>query len=322
MVDEYTASFADADTMEAFYEKVAHMNVVCAWTHSDTRGSPDPSSNFKAAHWKYTECRAALTQAAKLISAEDAGRRVLNFRNPAPDHRLGATNTLLHAYQLILPGETAPAHRHTAHALRVILDAKDIYSVVEGEKTLMETGDVVLTPGGMWHSHEHNGDEVACWIDGLDMPLVMALQLQTWEPHPDRYEKVEKVAIQSPFRFAANDIAKRLDGANEDPDGYYGKRVRLEADTMPTLGVYVMRLDGGTTTRPYRTNANVSFCVMGGSGTSIIGDEKIDWRHGDIFVAPTWNRIEHRPAEDSQILSMTDEPLLRFAKYYRFEEAD
>ena len=28
------------------------------------------------------------------------------------------------AYQMILPGEKAPSHRHTAHALRVIIDAK------------------------------------------------------------------------------------------------------------------------------------------------------------------------------------------------------
>jgi gentisate 1,2-dioxygenase len=148
---------------------------------------------------------------------------------------------------------------------------------------------------------------------------VAALNLQTWEPHPDRYEKVEKVAITSPFRFAAADIARRLDGAEADPEGYHGRRVRLEADSMPTLGIHVMRLQGGTTTRPYRTNANVSFAVMAGSGSSTIGEEEIHWRHGDIFVAPTWNRIEHRPDEDTQFFSMTDEPLLRFAKYYRFE---
>ncbi len=321
-MNEYEAAFAGIETMEAFYRKVAHMNVVCAWTHGDTRGAVEPASPFKVAHWRYAECRAALNAAAKLISAEEAGRRVLNFRNPIAENRLGATRTLLHAYQLVLPGERAPAHRHTAHALRVILDAKDMYSVVEGEKTLMETGDVVLTPGGMWHSHEHNGDQVACWIDGLDVPLVMALQLQTWEPHPEGYEKVDKVAIQSPFRFPAAAIAQRLDRARADPQGHYGPRVRLETDSMPTLGVHVMRLEGGTGTRPYRTNANVSFVVMEGSGTSLIGTEQIDWRHGDIFVAPTWNWIEHRAEADSVLFSMTDEPLLRFAKYYRFEAGE
>jgi hypothetical protein len=38
--------------------------------------------------------------------------------------------------------------RHTAHALRVIIDAHGAYSIVDGVATPMETGDVLLTPGG------------------------------------------------------------------------------------------------------------------------------------------------------------------------------
>jgi gentisate 1,2-dioxygenase len=49
------------------------------------------------------------------------------------------TRTLVAAYQMILPGEKAPSHRHTAHALRVIIDAHGAYSTVDGEKTPMET---------------------------------------------------------------------------------------------------------------------------------------------------------------------------------------
>lgn len=319
---DFEEAFAGIETMDEFYERVAHMNVVCGWAQTGTRGVTEPTSEFGASHWRYAECRAALAAAAKLISAEDAGRRILNFRNPVPDHRLGATHTTLHAYQLVMPGETAPCHRHTAHALRVILDSKKMYSVVEGEKTLMETGDVVLTPGGCWHSHAHDGDEPAYWIDGLDVPLVNALKLQTWEPHPDRYEKVKRVVETSPFRFSGADIQRRLDGAEDDEQGYFGRRVRLETDSMPTLGVYVMRLEGGRTTRRYRTNANVSFAVMGGRGTSIIGEDEINWEHGDIFVAPNWRWIEHRPADDTQLFSMTDAPLLEFARYLRFEGAE
>ena len=69
------------------------------------------------------------------MATEQAGRRILNFRNPTPGNTLGAARTLLHAYQLVLPGETAPSHRHTAHALRVILDGRRMYSVVNGEKS-------------------------------------------------------------------------------------------------------------------------------------------------------------------------------------------
>jgi gentisate 1,2-dioxygenase len=53
----------------------------------------------------------------------------------------------------------------------VIIEARGAYSTVDGEKTPMETGDVVLTPGWCWHEHGHDGDEPAYWFDGLDVPL-------------------------------------------------------------------------------------------------------------------------------------------------------
>lgn len=319
--DALLSRFAAAKSLEELAVAIEPLNVVTGWGRRGHPGSVEPSSPYKTWHWRYKECRAALEAASRMISAEDAGRRILNFRNPIPENKLGAARTLLHAYQLVLPGETAPAHRHTAHALRVILDGKDMYSIVDGEKTPMETGDVVLTPGGCWHSHEHNGSEPACWIDGLDVPLVNALQVQTWEPHPDRYEKVERVVQESPFRFSATSIERRLDAAKPDPEGHYGTRVQLEAPSMPTLGIYVQRLESGQATRRYRTNANVSFASMEGRGTSIIDGAEIHWEHGDIFVVPSWRWIEHRPETDAVLFSMTDEPLMRFAKYYRFESA-
>ena len=317
--NQLLSRFAQATSLDELGRAIEPLNVVTGWGRSGHPGAPEPVSPYKTWHWRYKECRAALEAASKLISAEDAGRRILNFRNPIADNRLGAARTLLHAYQLVLPGEKAPAHRHTAHALRVILDGRKMYSVVNGEKTLMETGDVVLTPGGMWHSHEHNGDETACWIDGLDVPLVNALQVQTWEPHPDRYEKVERVVEDSPMRFSAASIRRRLDAAAADPDGYFGRRIQLEAPTMPTLGITIQRLEGGRATRRYRTNANVSFASMEGRGASIIDGTEIHWEHGDIFIVPSWRWIEHRPETDAQLFSMSDEPLMRWAKYYRFE---
>lgn len=319
MVRDYASHFGRAKTLDELQTLIEPLNVVTGWGHGPHTRSAEPSSPYLTHVWRYKECRAALEAASKLISSEEAGRRILNFRNPTPGNQLGATRTLLHAYQLVLPGETAPSHRHTAHALRVILDGKKMYSVVNGEKTLMETGDVVLTPGGMWHSHAHDGDETACWIDGLDVPLVSALQLATWEPHPNRYEEVKAVVEDTPMRFSHASIQRRLDEARPDNEGYFGKRVRLEAPTMPTLGLTVQRLEAGQKTRRWRTNANTSFCIMGGSGVSFIDGEKIEWGFGDIFVAPTWRWIEHHVETDAQIFSMSDEPLLKWAQYYKFQ---
>jgi gentisate 1,2-dioxygenase len=316
---DYAAHFGRARTLDELQNLIEPLNVVTGWRRGHDTRSAEPHSPYRTYVWRYQQCRAALEAASKLITSEEAGRRILNFCNPTPGNTLGAARTLLHAYQLVLPGETAPAHRHTAHALRVILDGRKMYSVVNGEKTLMESGDVVLTPGGMWHSHIHDGDETACWIDGLDVPLVSALQLSTWEPHPDRYEQVKAVVEDTPMRFSHASIQRRLEDASPDPDGYFGKRVRLEAPTMPTLGLTVQRLEAGQKTQRWRTNANTSFCIMGGRGVSFIEGETIEWGFGDIFIAPSWRWIEHRVDKDAQIFSMSDEPLLRWARYYKFE---
>ena len=198
---DYAAHFARAKTLDELQRLIEPLNVVTGWGHGPHTRSAEPHSPYRTYVWRYKECRAALEAASKLISSEQAGRRILNFRNPTPGNALGAARTLLHAYQLVLPGETAPSHRHTAHALRVILDGRKMYSVVNGEKTLMETGDVVLTPGGMWHSHIHDGDETACWIDGLDVPLVGALQIPTWETAPQPLRRGEGGRRRHPDAF-------------------------------------------------------------------------------------------------------------------------
>jgi gentisate 1,2-dioxygenase len=67
------------------------------------------------------------------------------------------TDTLYAGLQLINPGETAPAHRHRAFALRFIIEGHRGFTAVEGEKIYMNKGDVILTPPWTWHDHGHEG---------------------------------------------------------------------------------------------------------------------------------------------------------------------
>ena len=123
----------------------------------------------------------------------------------------------------------------------------------------------------------------------------------------------------SPYRFSWDWIHKGLEAAEEDPEGYYAPRIKLDAPTMPTIGLYVNRLDSGSRTRRQRSTSNTIFVVMAGEGTSTIEDTDIDWAYGDTFVAPCWHWIEHMATSASVVFSMSDEPLMRFAKYHRFE---
>jgi gentisate 1,2-dioxygenase len=143
-----------------------------------------------------------------------------------------------------------------------------------------------------------------------------------YQEHPDKHEKVERVVESSPFRFTREDIARRLDTAKADGEGFHGPRVTLEAPSMPPMGLTMERLAVGANTRRYRTTANTIFLVTEGSGESTIGDQRFSWRAGDTIAAPCWCAIGHRATSDAQLFALTDEPLLRFSNYYRFEAVE
>ena len=322
MTGSAAARLDEMDTLEGLYARLGTMELTPGWVDRDRPILTfEPHSAYEPAHWRYIKCKEALDAAGRLIDTELAERRNLVMRNPSHPDGTATTRTLVSAYQMILPGEKARSHRHAPHALRVIIDAKGAHSTVNGEKTLMETGDVVLTPGWFWHGHGHDGDEPAYWFDGLDVPLTHLLEPMFYEEHPGGYEEVEALTEESPMRFTWDSIRRALDKADVDPDGFHGRRIRLDAPDMPTMGLHVQRLDGNEATRRCRSTANTIFAVMQGSGASRIDGARIRWARGDSFCAPTWSWIEHRADSDAVLFSMSDEPVQRFAKYYRFEAA-
>jgi gentisate 1,2-dioxygenase len=276
-------------------------------------------SEYLPAHWRYANVTAALSEAGHLVDVALSERRTLVLRNPRSGNDWATSNTLVCAYQMILPGEFAPSHRHTSHAFRFIIDGKGTYSVVNGVRMPMESGDVVLTPGGYWHGHGHDGDEPAYWLDGLDVPLTYLLEPLSYEKHPEKVEEVMEIVSVSPFRFARDDIQRGLDAAQPDPEGLYGSRIALPTPEMPVMQIQMQRLDSGASTRAWRSTANRIMSVAEGSGTSVIGDKTVAWERGDTFVVPFWNVMSHRASTDATLLELSDEPLMRFANYYRQE---
>src|SRR5438105_2297768 len=97
---------------------------------------------------------------------------VLVLENPALRGKSRATNTLFAGLQLIMPGEIAPAHRHSASAIRFVLDGEGAYTAVEGEKTIMKPGDFVITANWAAHDHGNTSDKPMVWLDVLDLPTV------------------------------------------------------------------------------------------------------------------------------------------------------
>lgn len=282
----------------------------------------EPKSQFVPAHWRYDAIRAVLLDASRLVEMAMAERRILALRNPITGNNFATTRTLSCSYQLMLPGERASTHRHASHALRVILDARGSWSIVDGVRMPMETGDVVLTPGRSWHGHGHDGDEPACWLDGLDIPLTHLLEPMFFEPHPLRHAPADCSVETSPYRFRAGDIARALDAADPDPEGLSGARIQLPVPPeMAALGLSVERLRLGESVRRQRSTASRCMVVMSGEGSSVIGSKAFEWERGDTLAIPAWEWHGHRARDDAQIFWLSDEPLMRFCGYWRHEAA-
>lgn len=142
------------------------------------RFTPTPVSTAVPFHWDYADTRRRLVELSKLLSPEEAERRNINFVNPKLKDFMPAATlpTLRGGIQMLLPGERARTHRHSANASRTVLEAPDHggYTVVEGTRIPMHPGDLILTPNWAWHDHHNEGDSEVIWYDGLDVLMTFA----------------------------------------------------------------------------------------------------------------------------------------------------
>src|SRR6185437_16258238 len=159
-------------TRKAFYQRIDGLDVAPLWEVLGALVPAQPTSPVAPALWRYDELRKHMMEAGRLITAEEAERRVLVLENPALRGRSCITQSLFAGLQLILPGEVAPAHRHTQTALRLVLDGEGAYTAVDGERTTMRYGDFIITPSWTFHDHGNDGAEPVVWLDGLDIPMV------------------------------------------------------------------------------------------------------------------------------------------------------
>jgi gentisate 1,2-dioxygenase len=318
-----TDPFGSSTSLEELNQALIGRNLTPGWI---PRKTPvlwnEMRSRFVPAHWRYAETKAGLLAASRLTGTDVIGeRRNLLMRNPFPDNNFETLRTLLLAYQTMLPRERAKSHRHSPHALRVILEAEGAWSVVNGEQTPMETGDIVLTPGWHWHGHGA-GDTQAFWIDCLDVPLTHLLEPMYYEHHPEGYETPVTSTATSSLRFAWSSMRAALRTASGDPEEFFGTALDLPTPSMPTITLQVHEWNKGWRNRPYRRSANTAFVVLQGHGVSVVGADTFEWEFGDTFLAPAWTRVEHRVSAEAVVVAISDEALMRWTRYYRVEAVE
>src|SRR4026207_2354016 len=103
---------------EAFNGRLALKNAGPLWNVLGTIVPREPQTRCLPAIWRYDELRPLLREAGRLITAEEAERRVLMLENPGLPGESRITQSLYAGLQLILPGEGARTPRPTAGARR------------------------------------------------------------------------------------------------------------------------------------------------------------------------------------------------------------
>jgi gentisate 1,2-dioxygenase len=344
------ATAKTAPERAAFYERIGRHSMAPLWESLHQLVTRQPATPCLPAHWPYEEVRPYLMESGSLITAKEAERRVLILENPGLPGQASITRSLYAGLQLILPGEVAPAHRHTQSALRFVIEGRNAYTAVDGERTLMRPGDFVITPSWTWHDHGNESAEPMVWLDGLDIPLVRLLDASFAEPGNADSQMVMRPAGDSYARFGHNLLpvdwkpevktspvfnypyertreALETMAGNGEPDACHGYKLRYVNPAtgdfaMPTIGTFMQLLPKDFVTAPYRSSDGTVYVAVEGEGETEIGDTVFRWKPRDVFVVPSWSRHRHRPKGEAVLFSFSDRPVQEKLGFWREERGE
>ena len=346
------ANVEDTADLVAYYSDLEKFEAAALWTVANKIEPWEPKSESVPVLWRYADLREPVLRSLDLVAPEKAGRRVIYLNNPGRREQAAAVGWLYSGLQVMKAGETASAHQHSASALRFIMEGKGAYTVVDGHKMTLGENDFVLTPNGSWHEHGVEASGTDCiWQDGLDIPLVNALEANFYKVHPD---------LKQPVAYAVDDAtltwgAPGLQPALQDWQKPYSPLLKYEWEptyesltrfakatdgspfdgvlmnyvnpltggpVMQTIGATMQMLRPGERTKAHRHTGSFVYQCAKGQGWSVINGRRFDWRERDIFVIPSWMYHEHANASDTEdacLFSFHDLPAIRALGLYREE---
>src|SRR3954451_1462525 len=127
-----------------YYSELGRMSFSPGWARPEPSMWPEPKPKFKPAVWRFADAKRALDASHNLVPAEQTERRNLILVNPIEGNNYATTRHLVAAYQCVMAGDKARTHRHSANALRLVLQGTTgVYTVVNGLRIDMHPGDVL-----------------------------------------------------------------------------------------------------------------------------------------------------------------------------------
>lgn len=331
---------SDAEKLEALHRRLDASSLGGHWQDRERNQKLVPVL------WPWSVIEPCLMEAAEVVKlghVEEANnRRTINLVNPSLASRKSTSRTLQMSVQLVNPGESAEAHRHTPAAIRFVVEGDGIgYTNVEGEQMLMEAGDLILTPNWTWHDHVNPGKKPLIWLDVLDVHMVNFFDAMTFESYPGaegsnqlfqpvtkkdgesrrrlgavRPRSVEDDGRAPPYAYKWRDTLALLEqrAAAGETDPHDG--ILLEytnplngGPTLPTFSCRAHYIPPGMTTRPQRHTGSVIHHVVRGTGATRVGaqrdtGEELAWGPRDCFFVPAmnWHSYANASATEPAIL--------------------
>ncbi|MEO6268760.1 MAG: cupin domain-containing protein [Lautropia sp.] len=346
------ANVEDTPELRDYYRQLETLDAGALWTVANEIEPWFPKSKSVPTIWRFAALRDLVLKSVDLVTAEKAGRRVVMLTNPTRRDVSACVGWLYSGLQVMRPGELATAHRHSASALRFIMEGSGAFTVVDGHKMTLSGRDFVLTPNGTWHQHGVEESGAWCiWQDGLDIPLMNALEANFFEVHPDMLQGALATVDDSSATYAAPGL---LPSGHRWDKGYsplfkYGWDSTYESlqryaqvtdgspfdgvimeyvnpvtggPVMQTIGAAMQLLRPGEHTRAHRHTGSIMYQVAKGEGFSVIGGRRFNWQEKDIFCVPSWVVHEHANAsasDDACLFSFNDLPVMRSLGLYREE---
>jgi len=331
----------NAVTVEELADMMTRQGLTGLWNRPDLPSTP--VARAKAHLWQWETVSALARQAGKVVRVDGLGdaRRALQFCNPGLP--VGTTESLFGAYQYLEAGETAPAHRHTAAAVRFVMQGRDVFTTVNGDACDMEPGDLILTPNWNWHDHTNHGNDPIIWFDAIDVPLVVSLESMFFEQHPIGMQDVvghngshqdfgavglrevtakANAPSRSPLlRYPYQDASSTLD-AIHSARGEQSVTITYEnpltgGSALATITCQMTRLYPGAPTAPRRQTGGQINVVFKGAGRSVIQGTEFSWSPGDVFVVPSWAAVEHEASDTADLFVASNRAVLEALNLYR-----
>jgi len=328
---------------EAYAEALRRASVSALWQRNVY-----PPRGERARLWRWAEMKPLLAEAVTEASDMQATeRRVLTLINQdvfgAGDFVTTTTN-LSANFQVLMPGETAPLHRHSMNALRLVVEGSGATTTVDDKVCAMAPRDMILTPAWCWHEHANPGSQRVIWLDLLDAPLIKGLDVVRFErertrpppplPPDGAFAAAGFVPADVPaglkhspmFRYPWTSARPALDAVTPGADGARLLRYVNVAGGGPAMNLidcYLASLAAARPTRAYRSTSNAVCLVIEGDGISRVGEDRVAWTRNDLFTLPHGHWISHEAAEGGAILFIgTDREVLRRLDLLADEQAD